>query len=84
MMGSSISKESSRNRTYPADIASVHLFESSSLIKALKEKGVKIGVATSVAKHLWGSEELYPEQANNHLKLTREQIQKIGLFKLSQ
>ena len=83
MMGSTTSKESSRNMTYPANIASVHLFESSSLIKALKERGVKIGVATSVAKHLWDEEELYPEQSNNHLKLSKEQIQKISLFQSS-
>ena len=70
--------------TYPADIASVHLFESSSLIKALKERGVKVGVATSVAKHLWDAEELHPEQSNNHLKLSNEQIQKISLFQSSQ
>jgi|TARA_B100000959_G_scaffold140186_1_gene147319 hypothetical protein len=35
IMGSTTSKESFRNMTYPADKASVHLFESSSLIKAL-------------------------------------------------
>jgi len=81
MMGSSVPKESSRNITYPSDIASVHLFESSSLIHALKERKVKIGIATSVAKHIWDAEELYPEQSTNHLKLSHEQIQKISLFR---
>ena len=46
MMGSSVSRESSRNRIYSVNIASVHLFETSSLIAALRERGVKIGVAT--------------------------------------
>ena len=81
MMGSSVPKESSRNITYPSDIASVHLFESSSLIHALKERKVKIGIATSVAKHIWDAEELYPDQSTNHLKLSQEQIQKISLFR---
>ncbi len=70
--------------TYPADIASVHLFESFSLISALEKRGVKTGVATSVAKYLWDAEELYPQQSNNHLKLSKEQIEKVSLFQSPQ
>ena len=80
MVGSSVSGESSRDTIYPTDIASVYLFESSPLVAELEERGVKIGVATSVAKHIWDSAELHPEQSNTDLTLSAEQVRKIALF----
>lgn len=43
--------------------------------------GVKIGVATSVRRHLWDDAEIYPSPNNGALPLTPEQISMIELFR---
>ncbi|MCL0055494.1 hypothetical protein M1N56_06455 [Dehalococcoidia bacterium] len=80
MMGSSVSSDSSRDMVYPADIASVHIFESSSLMAALRNRGVKIGVATSVVRHLWDSAEVYPHQTNEDFIISGNQADMLAQF----
>ena len=80
MMGSSVSSESSRGMVYPANIASVHIFESSSLTSALRERGVKIGVATSVVRHLWDAAEVYPQQTNEDFTISSNQVDMLAQF----
>jgi hypothetical protein len=41
---------------------------------------VKIGIATSVRKHLWQAAMIYPEQVNPALILSEEQRVALALF----
>ena len=49
-------------------------------MEALKDRGVKIGVATSVAKAYWEAAEIYPEGSNDSLTLTAEQLDLLESF----
>ena len=80
MTGSSVSGQSSRGMTYPTNIDSVHVFESPSLMTDLRKRGVQIGIATSVVRHLWDAAEVYPKQTNKALSISQEQIKKLHLF----
>ena len=72
---------SSRGTTQPWTIESVYLFEAVPLVEQLRTRGVKIGVATSVRRHLWHDAEIYPSPNNATLRLTPEQISMIELFR---
>ena len=72
---------SSRGTTQPWTIESVYLFEAVPLVEQLRARGVKIGVATSVRRHLWDDAEIYPSPNNATLRLTPEQISMIELFR---
>ncbi len=71
---------SSRGSVRPWLIESVYLFEAAALVQSLKQRGVKIGVAASVAKPLWVSAEVYPEQRSQALVLTDEQKEQLRIF----
>lgn len=71
---------SSRGATRPWVVSSVYLFESSELLPALRARGLKIGVATSVAKAFWDAAEIYPEPRNSRLVMTPEQHSLLKLF----
>src|SRR5437879_4627028 len=58
---------SSRGGVRPWSIESVFLFEAQRLIEALRLRGIKLGIATSVIRELWNSAEIYPVQRNNIL-----------------
>ena len=72
---------SSRGATRPWVIESVFLFDSRSLIPQLRARGIKIGVATSVARRYWDDAEVYPSQTNDSLVLTAEQRSVLEMFK---
>ncbi len=71
---------SSRGTTQPWVIASVFLFEGPILVKEIRERGLKIGVATSVRRHLWSEAEIYPLPKNPALLLNAEQRALIEMF----
>ena len=71
---------SSRGTTQPWTIESVYLLEAAPLVAQLSERGVKIGIATSVGRHVWDDAEIYPSPNNGALRLTPEQISMIELF----
>jgi hypothetical protein len=71
---------SSRGEERPWLIEHVHLFEAEPLVRAVAARGVKIGVATSVAREFWEAAEVYPDAANGVLRLSAEQRQALGLF----
>lgn len=79
--GNSDSSDSSINKIYPANIGSVYIFESHALIESLKDRGVKIGTATSVVRRLWDCAEVYPQQTNKDINLCRKQWEELGLFR---
>ncbi|EIJ65014.1 hypothetical protein BD31_I0768 [Candidatus Nitrosopumilus salaria BD31] len=46
----------------------------------MKNKRLRIGVATSVSKEHWQKAELYPNNTNNSILLSDEQKSKLALF----
>ena len=54
-------------------IESVYLFDVPRLVEALKTRGAKIGVATSVAKQYWEEAEIFPSTNSSQLRLNDEQ-----------
>jgi len=71
---------SSRGTTRPWLISSVYLFNSQKLMNELKNRDVKIGIATSVISKLWDEAEIYPNQNSNIIALSEEQVQQLRLF----
>jgi hypothetical protein len=63
----------SRGGVRPWCLESVYLFDARNLLGELRERGVKIGVATSVRAAQWAAAEIYPEQRNDALIVRPEQ-----------
>ena len=61
----------SRGSVRPWCLESVYLFDARKLLGELRERGVKIGVATSVRAAQWSAAEIHPEQHNHVLILQR-------------
>ena len=78
--GPKSSPVSSRGTTRPWLISSVYLFNSQKLMNELKNRDVKIGIATSVISKLWDEAEIYPNQGSNIIALSEEQVQQLRLF----
>ena len=84
LTGPSSPAASSKGSSRPWIIESVFLFEHEKLIEILKNRGVKIGVATSVSKNNWEQAELYPHNTNNSMILTEDQKTNLSLFNKNQ
>ncbi|MCY4392719.1 MAG: hypothetical protein OXE43_11810 [Chloroflexi bacterium] len=56
------------------------MLEAAPLVAQLTERGVRIGFATSVRRHVWEDAEIYPSPNNGALGLTPEQVSMIELF----
>lgn len=80
LTGARTAPASSRGTTQPWTIESVYLLEAAPLIEQLRARGVKIGVATSVRRHIWDDAEIYPSPNNGTLRLTPELVSMIALF----
>lgn len=80
LTGSKSSVASSRNLTRSLVVEAAYLFQAASLVEALKKRGLKIGVATSVAQRYWRDTEIYPEARNRILHLSDEQRRLLALF----
>ena len=72
---------SSRGTIQPWTIASVFLFDAYVLMQRLKERAVKIGIATSVRQELWREAEIYPSFNNPTLQLTETQVEMLAMFR---
>ena len=71
------SKGSSRSWT----VDNVFLFEAKPLIERLRERGVKIGTATSVRSNEWEAARIYPVGADKSpVTITKTQQEQIGMF----
>lgn len=64
----------------PWSIEAAYLFSASHLVRALRERGVQIGVATSVRRELWSGAEIHPRDANALLRLEPRQHGLLSLF----
>lgn len=80
LTGPKAASMTSRGGTRPLVIESVFLFESGLLIETLRARGVKLGAATSVAKHLWEAAEIYPTSRNGTLVLVNDQRAMMAQF----
>lgn len=73
----------SRGGTRPWQIDAVYLFDAKKLLAETVERGVKVGVATSVRNPQWRAAEIYPEQINPRLMVGPSQVERLGLFRAS-
>ena len=80
MTGPKTQPASSRGTTSPWVISSVFLFDAADLLQRLNTRGVKIGIATSVARHFWDEAEIYPRPSNPVLRPTSEQRSLLDMF----
>lgn len=71
---------SSRLAVRPWVIDHVYLFEQRTLVAALRERGVHIGVATSMQNALWEAAEIYPMARNPLLTLSGNQTSLLAAF----
>ena len=71
---------SSRGGTRPWRIDAVYLFDAHKLHAEQRERGVKLGVASSVRSAQWLAAEIYPSPKNATLPVTPRQAALLGLF----
>lgn len=71
---------SSRSGVRPWVIEAAFLFDADELVEALHRRGVKVGIATSVARQYWEEAEVYPSQHNLRLSLSPENRNLLALF----
>jgi hypothetical protein len=69
-----------KGRALPFRIATVHLFDIRDLKATLEDRGVGVGIASSVRKGDWEPNEVYPDSRSRHLVLTETQRELIRLF----
>ncbi|MHB8868787.1 MAG: hypothetical protein ACYC6T_18680 [Thermoleophilia bacterium] len=73
---------SSKHAVRPWVIDHVHLFEHRVLLAALTERGVKVGVATSIPQAMWEAAEVHPAARNPLLPLVDSQTSLLDAFAL--
>ena len=71
---------SSRGTLRPFCIQTVFLFDAHRLRGELRDRGVKIGIATSVRKAQWEPAEVFPRSNNPLLVLTSPQRRRLEMF----
>ena len=71
---------SSRGGIRPWLINHVYLFNAAELVIELNDRGVKIGVATSVRQHEWQAAEIYPNKRSMVYHMTDEQMARVLAF----
>jgi hypothetical protein len=71
---------SSRGTLRPFCIQTVFLFDAHRLHAELQDRGVKIGIATSVRKAHWEPAEVFPRSNNPLLVLTQAQRRQLEIF----
>ncbi len=70
----------SRGEARPWHIDWVFLLNAQELVAELRNRGVKIGIATSIINEQWDQAEIYPDQANKELRLSEAQRNELRLF----
>ncbi len=72
---------SSRGGVRPWTIEFVFLFDAHQLLATLRPRGIKLGVATSIATEFWTKAEIYPAQRSPILTLNDEQRRHLAHFR---
>ena len=83
LTGPNSAARNSKGSARPWGINEVFLFEAKPLIERLRQRSVKLGVATSVRQEEWNSARIYPHSPNSPLVLTDAQQDGIRHFELS-
>lgn len=73
---------SSRGQARPWYVDAVFLFHAKALCDALRQRGLKIGVATSVRSELWRNAEVFPNRRCPDLLLNNQQREALTLFRV--
>jgi hypothetical protein len=80
LAGPKSAASSSRGEDRPWVIENVYLFDAPQLVRRLRSRGVKIGIATSVRQQLWDEAEIYPTARNTRLILSNAQRKLLAHF----
>ena len=80
MTGPRSAAMSSRGQVRPWVIDYVFLYDAANILSALRQRGVKIGIASSVKREYWEQAEIYPHQRLQSLVLSPEQRRQLSLF----
>ena len=80
LTGPKATQLSSKGATRPRIIEEVFLFDATALVRLLKERGVKLGVATSVVSAEWETARIYPPSEDAPLKIDESQERLLKLF----
>ena len=80
MTGPKTTVMTSKGQSRPWLIESVFLFKANELVRNLRKKRLKIGIATSVKQKYWDDAEIYPEVKNKNLILSDEQRHMLSFF----
>ena len=75
-----MSATNKEGKSRPMIISNAYLFDMKRLMPTLKQRGVKIGVATSVIKEQWNRAEIYPQNRCNTITLDETQRKLLRLF----
>ena len=81
LTGPKDSQGTSRGTTQPWVVEYAFLFDAHDLVQRLKQRGVKLNVATSVRQELWREAEIYPSPNNPSLRLTEAQRSMLEMFR---
>ncbi len=81
LTGPKLQPVSTRGTAQPWVIEYAFLFDANALMQRIMQRGVKIGVATSVRQELWREAEIYPSSNNPALRLTETQRSMLELFR---
>jgi hypothetical protein len=71
---------SSRGEARLWSVESVFLFDAQDILSTLRQRKVKIGIASYLGADIWNQAQVYPEQNNKRLVLTAEQRRQLQLF----
>ena len=80
MTGAKAPVTSSRGMTRPWLISQVFLFAARELLRILKSRGVKVGIATSIRREYWEGAEIYPTSHTKQFILSDRQKEMLALF----
>jgi len=80
LTGPKTTPKSSKGETRPIVISNVYLFNMVKLLKELRKRKLKIGIATSVANQYWKEAEINPVNMNREYSITESQRDQIKLF----
>lgn len=69
LAGAALSPGSSRGADRPWLIEAVYFFEAPALVRALHDRGIKVGTACGVAQEFWREAEVFPVNRGKHLQL---------------
>ena len=80
LRGPRVPGASSRRAFRPVRVTTVYLLDAHQLLAAVDERGVNVGIATSVQRALWSAAEVYPRSTSPVLAITEQQRRLLDLF----